>query len=322
MYTDPSGEFIHWIVGGLSGAFSGWQIGKMKGATGWDMAGYILGGAAIGAASAGVGSIVSTAMGATTTLYGSQLAVAVGGMSASAISSAGFTALAGGNGSQIFNAAWKGAVSGIAGSLAAGLGTYYLDKPLMYGTGAAIGGAVSSGVNAGLNGGNASDVLKAGLFGGVSAMASYQASTFAANKIFAPELSFHQFKAMNWAAQCSFWDKHEYAGWLMKGGRVEFWPVTSTGEANSPYPTGGFDNIIGDFHTHGYDMSGVIGESIKPTEEDFYKNSGLDNRYYLISRFNASTYRYPETINRLFSYYNYSPYFYNTSLHFLNLRSR
>jgi len=46
----PSGEFVWFIpviIGAAIGAYSGWQIGKAQGATGWGMFGYIAGGAMV-----------------------------------------------------------------------------------------------------------------------------------------------------------------------------------------------------------------------------------------------------------------------------------
>ncbi len=55
-YTDPSGEFV-WapiIIGAIMGGTTGGIIGHQKGATGWNMVGYIAGGALIGGLSAGI----------------------------------------------------------------------------------------------------------------------------------------------------------------------------------------------------------------------------------------------------------------------------
>ena len=50
------GEWVQFVVGAALGGFSGYQIGKANGATGWGMVGYIAGGALIGAASGGFGA--------------------------------------------------------------------------------------------------------------------------------------------------------------------------------------------------------------------------------------------------------------------------
>ena len=70
-YTDPDGEFVVTAavaIGIAFGAFSGYSMGQAKGASGWQLAGYTLGGAGIGGLSAGVGTAISTtgAVGANT----------------------------------------------------------------------------------------------------------------------------------------------------------------------------------------------------------------------------------------------------------------
>jgi len=65
-YTDPSGNFF-WIpvvVAVAVGGYVGYEIGKANGAEGWDMAGYILMGAAIGGFSAGIGASFGAAVSA------------------------------------------------------------------------------------------------------------------------------------------------------------------------------------------------------------------------------------------------------------------
>ena len=60
-YTDPSGEIIApIIIGAAIGAFSGYKIGQAQGAQGWDLAGYVLGGAVVGGISGGLAHSVAT----------------------------------------------------------------------------------------------------------------------------------------------------------------------------------------------------------------------------------------------------------------------
>ncbi|MCD4792173.1 MAG: FG-GAP-like repeat-containing protein [Bacteroidales bacterium] len=64
-YVDPDGEII-WmpvIIGAVAGGYSGYQIGKAMGATGLGMAGYIAGGAVIGAVSGGIAAEFAAAGG-------------------------------------------------------------------------------------------------------------------------------------------------------------------------------------------------------------------------------------------------------------------
>ena len=58
-FTDPSGEFIQYIVGGIFGGLAGNSIAKAKGATGLAKFGYILGGVAIGAVSGGISAHIA-----------------------------------------------------------------------------------------------------------------------------------------------------------------------------------------------------------------------------------------------------------------------
>lgn len=87
-YTDPDGEWAQYVIGAILGGVNGWQIGKAAGAKGWGMAGYIVGGAAIGALSGGVGAAIGSSGG----ILASTSAIVF----SSAISSVGFSALSGG----------------------------------------------------------------------------------------------------------------------------------------------------------------------------------------------------------------------------------
>jgi hypothetical protein len=80
-YTDPDGEFVQYVIGGIMGAISGFQVGQSKGAKGLKMFGYILGGAAIGALSGGIGNTISTSgvVGAKTlSIIGASMANSLG----------------------------------------------------------------------------------------------------------------------------------------------------------------------------------------------------------------------------------------------------
>jgi RHS repeat-associated protein len=89
--ADPNGKFIWFIpliIGAVAGGFEGYQIGHAHGASGWSMAGYIFGGAAIGALSGYAGGEIAAAGGA----FSNTAAIIVG----SSISSMGMFALSGG----------------------------------------------------------------------------------------------------------------------------------------------------------------------------------------------------------------------------------
>ncbi len=94
-FTDPSGEFI-WapiIIGAVMGAYSGYQIATAKGydLSEWQSYAYMLGGAAIGAASGYLGSMISGAAGGimtqtvssifTSTFYSMSMSALSGGQS-------------------------------------------------------------------------------------------------------------------------------------------------------------------------------------------------------------------------------------------------
>ncbi|MFW6219190.1 MAG: RHS repeat domain-containing protein, partial [Bacteroidota bacterium] len=133
IYTDPSGEiawFVPVIIGAAIGGFSGYMIGDAAGAEGWDMAGYIAGGALIGGLSGGAASGISAAGG------GAMLA----GAGAGAVGGAGFSGLSTGwDGQAMLKGAAFGAISGFVGG----------------GVGSAIGGgwgALAGGASANLTG--------------------------------------------------------------------------------------------------------------------------------------------------------------------------
>ena len=55
---------MQYVIGGLLGAWNGYSIGRAAGLEGWDLAWATIGGAAVGAATVGVGNVVSSAGGA------------------------------------------------------------------------------------------------------------------------------------------------------------------------------------------------------------------------------------------------------------------
>jgi len=305
MYTDPSGEIIHWIIGGLSGAYSGWQIGKSMGAKGWGMFGYIMGGAAIGTASAGLGSFVSTSIGSSTA-FTSALGVAAGGATSGIISGAGFTALAGGDGNQIFKAGLFGGISGGFGSI---VGTQ-----IGGGWGALIGGAVSSGTNAALNGGNGHEILRAALYGGATSWAAYQGSSYYYYKKSGSDLTFSQFKTMNIAAQKSFMKEIEYGGWITTDNKIDMGPP---GTATSvTLPNRDIASILSEFHTH---WEGPEGFSLNPDILNINKYFGNRNDYNPIVIARQGVYSYSTLTGGttfLYPSYYHNPYFTSSYFYF------
>ncbi len=118
---DPDGEFWNFVVGGIMGGFSGYQIGKAQGAKGWKMAGYIFAGAGIGVATAGIGSAVFNSFStvATSGVNLGQAALAYG--TTGAVSGAfGGGAFAGLAGQDVGRGAFNGFIWGGLGGIASG----------------------------------------------------------------------------------------------------------------------------------------------------------------------------------------------------------
>ena len=61
-YTDPSGEYVQFIIGAVIGGFTGYIVGRQAGATGGKLWAYIGIGAAAGALSGGIGGGVNSAL--------------------------------------------------------------------------------------------------------------------------------------------------------------------------------------------------------------------------------------------------------------------
>jgi hypothetical protein len=243
IYTDPDGEWINFVIGGIIGGFSGWQIGEAAGAKGWDMFGYIIGGVAIGAASSGTAAGVSAIGG------GAIVAGAAGG----AVAGAGFSGLATNwNGNAMLRG---GLIGGLSGGVGGGVGA-----AIGGGGGAFAGGAVGSGMNTALNGGNLEDVGMSALTGGGLSLGVYYGSSYlnyefaGGNKFGDVDVSFRQYLAMQADFQRSrFWGK-EYGGYLMNNGSVQ---RVGAG-ASSQIDLGAAPNgAIAEYHTH-WDAPGQI----------------------------------------------------------------
>jgi RHS repeat-associated protein len=90
MQVDPDGRFafVPFLIGATIGGLSGYSLGKSNGASGWVMAGYILGGAAIGGISGNIGNAVAKSGMA----YSNTLGIIAG----SSVNSAGMSFLSNG----------------------------------------------------------------------------------------------------------------------------------------------------------------------------------------------------------------------------------
>jgi RHS repeat-associated protein len=62
-YTDPDGEWVHLVIGGVMGGVSGYMLGKSAGLEGWALFGTTMGGAAFGALSGGISSGIAASGG-------------------------------------------------------------------------------------------------------------------------------------------------------------------------------------------------------------------------------------------------------------------
>jgi RHS repeat-associated protein len=139
-YTDPDGEWIQYLIGGLLGAWNGYSIGKAAGLNGWDLVLSTVGGAAVGVATAGIGTVVSNAF------SNVALGTIMGGAASGAVSGGAFgTASAyasGKRGEDLANAFIKGFKGGLLGGAAGSAIGGYLGG----GWGALVGGFTSSSV--------------------------------------------------------------------------------------------------------------------------------------------------------------------------------
>jgi len=242
-FTDPDGEWIQFVIGAILGGYSGYQIATAKGLKGMDRFWYTLGGAAIGAASGGIGSYVGTAISTGATFGGAGIVgAAVGGAVGGAVNGGGMAALAGTN---VVKGIWTGAVSGFAGgTVGAAVGG---------GVGAFAGGVVGSGLNAGLNGAEGEDIVKAALWGGLTSWASYQVQTefnyIQYGKSDKPlgDLNRWGYRKISTAIGRSFAWGDEMAAWVLSNGNVS---EINYGDNGSVYAPNRPRNATKYIHTH------------------------------------------------------------------------
>jgi len=167
-YTDPSGEYVGFavMIGVWFGASVGLQISESKGATGWESAGYIVGGSVIGGVSAYAGASLGLGIGQMQFLSSGLVGSTIGSGISGGFSSAGYSALYGASGTDVLDAFWKGGVTGLAGGFVGGVvpGSF----------GAFLGGATSGVVGKALNDNSDFSYLEAGLLGGAVAWGGYK----------------------------------------------------------------------------------------------------------------------------------------------------
>lgn len=136
MYIDPDGEFfwlIPVVIGAVVGGVQGYQIAKANGATGWDMFGYIAGGAVVG----GIAGVCGAAAGAAVAgsigiggVIGGAFSAGVGGAVAGGINGFGMSNLSGNDLSESYRNAAIGMASGfvcgaVTGGVSGGIEAYY-----------------------------------------------------------------------------------------------------------------------------------------------------------------------------------------------------
>ena len=243
-YTDPSGEIV-WLpilVGAAIGGMAGWRAGEANNATGWDMVGYIAGGAAIGAVGAGIGSALSAA----------GAGASVVGTASGAFGGAGFTGLRSNwNLGMMLRGAALGSISGtLGGGVAASRGG---------GWGAFSGSAVSSGFHSIANEDNIGQIAANMFSGGAFSFGLYHASSFynwryrGGNKWGELDVSYRQFNGMQADFVRSRFLGREFGGFLNPNGSYERF----AGNGQYPFKIEGAEirldaggNPVPYFHTH------------------------------------------------------------------------
>ncbi len=259
-YTDPSGEFIQFIIGGIIGGVSGYMIGKSAGLKGWALVGTTLGGVVIGAGTAGIGTAISSSVaGAGGTILAGSTAGAAGTASFSSM-----TALAnGGNisdiGSAHIDGIWKGTLTGLVGSSVGGA--------IGGGWGAIAGGATAGGVGTAFNGGSITDIILGAGLGGAMGWGYYHASlafSYHVSGIKGTGLKYNRYAGMMRLTQRSmFWNREGKYIPNSEGG-VNF---SNLGTRNSTHSTGldDYTDALFEYHTHqefGYDHFSTAQESV------------------------------------------------------------
>ena len=105
--------------------YSGYKIAESKGATGWKMAGYMLGGGLIGGIAGVAGGFAGATVGVGIGIggaLGGAISGFIGGFTSGSINGFGMTLLAGGNwGTAIANAGKQGLWAGVIGAAVGGL---------------------------------------------------------------------------------------------------------------------------------------------------------------------------------------------------------
>jgi len=136
MYTDPNGEWIHFVVGAVVGGISNLFINRNNIENGWDVLGYFTIGSIVGAATAGIGAGISSAIaggGFAAGFIGTSTATSTGFLAGAAIGGTAGTASGFGLGfgnslmqgnsfsQSLQNGIFEGLKSGTSGALLGGI---------------------------------------------------------------------------------------------------------------------------------------------------------------------------------------------------------
>ena len=207
-YTDPDGEWIQFLLGGIMGGINGYMLADAKGLTGWDKFGYTLAGAGIGVATAGIGTWASSAL-------GTGAAATIGsGSIAGGFNSLAFAQLSGNHKNEGLGFVTGGISGGLQGAIGGGGGAF---------AGGAAAGIAGSYFNGERDAGN---LLVSGAIGGGFSFGAYHLSgamQYAKYKnsgvtFDGHSLSYRQFMGMSADFQRSeFWER-EFGGVLTESG--------------------------------------------------------------------------------------------------------
>ncbi|MDD4402829.1 MAG: hypothetical protein PHI24_13520, partial [Desulfitobacteriaceae bacterium] len=274
VYTDPSGEWVHLVIGGIIGGIQGYMIGNQAGLTGWELVGTTLAGAGIGSLSGGVGTSVAASSG-----------VVAGAVVGGAISGAGMGLTTGVANGQDFGTTlgmtigggFQGGILGLAGGTVGGA--------IGGGWGALAGGATAGGLGTWMSGGSGEDILKGAALGGVMGLGVYHASlaySYHASGIKGTGLKYNQYARMMRLTQRSmFWNREGKFIPNSDGG----FNVNALGDRNNTVSSnvpGDYENALFDYHTHqeyGYDrfsnIQDAIAAGVDPSRTDVTTRQAL-----------------------------------------------
>jgi RHS repeat-associated protein len=306
-YTDPSGEFIQYIIGAIIGGVNGYMTGKAAGYDKLALFGFTMAGAAIGAGTAGIGTAVSSSM---TGVAG----VVISGAAAGGASVASFNTLSGiangQSGSELVKGHFKGMAFGsISGGVGAGIGGM-----IGGGWGAFAGGVASNLTNQGLEALAARNSVDAGKYkfnwlsvamSGISSVAMYHLSGGANYMKYRHSgasfeghtLSYRQFMGMSADYQRSAFWKAEFGGVLTESGRYIHRYGTKpllnpNGETRLHWDPVNFpEDVWATSHSHTAEPGTIIGDEITVRYHSIL-DSEFDVRWrqssFVINKYDAS----------------------------------